>query len=165
MRPWLVTLVALVGCAKASDEGEAKQWPTQPPPKDVTIPPNLSIDVSVNGAAKGPITASTLRLAKPDFADEDRKAWLIPKLIPDASAPGTTVEAVGPGGFSVKFAHPTTEGLEPVLFLTRRGDVIVAAVDPKDPFPRWHTLGGRLRRAGDPMPHVVPVSRLEITRK
>src|SRR5262245_66658096 len=162
---WLLALVALAGCAKARDESEAKQWQTQPPPKEVTIPANLSIDVTVNGAAKAAITASTLRDAKPDFADEERKAWLIPTLIPDASPTGTTVEAVAPGGFSVKFAHPTTEGLEPVLFLTRRGEVIVAALAPKDPFPRWHTQGRRVKRPGDTMPRVMPVSRIEITRK
>jgi hypothetical protein len=162
---WFIALVAVVGCAKARDESEAKQWQTQPPPKEVTIPANLSIDVTVDGAAKPAITATTLRDAKPDFSDEERKAWLIPTLVPDAAPTGSTVEAVAPGGFSVKFAHPTTEGLEPVLFLTRRGDVIVAALDPKDPFPRWHTQGGRVKRPGDNMPRVQPVSRLEITRK
>jgi hypothetical protein len=50
-----------------------------------------------------------------------------------------------------------------VLFLTRRGEVMVAAVDPKDPFPRYHGQGGRLRRGGDPMPRVAPVARLAVT--
>jgi hypothetical protein len=162
---WFVAVVAVAACAKARDESEAKQWQTQPPPKEVTIPAGLSIDVTVNGAAKSTITAATLREAKPDFSDEERKAWLIPTLVPDAAPTGTTVEAVAPGGFSVKFAHPTADGLEPVLFLTRRGEVIVAALDPKDPFPRWHTQGGRVKRPGDTMPRVMPVSRLDIIRK
>jgi hypothetical protein len=51
-----------------------------------------------------------------------------------------------------------------VIYLTRRGDVIVAALDPKDPFPRWHGEGGRLRRAGDPTPRLGPVAKLDITR-
>jgi hypothetical protein len=165
MDRWLAVLVCLAACARASDEGEAKQWPSQPPPHDVTIPASLSIDVKVDGAAKPAITATTLGAAKPDFADSERKAWLIPSLVPDAAPAGSVVEAVAPGGFSVKFAHPTADGLEPVLFLTRRGDVMVAAVDPKDPFPRWHEKGGRLRRGGDPMPRVQPVARLEITRR
>ena len=40
-----------------------------------------------------------------------------------------------------------------VLSLTRRGDVIV---------PRYHGQGGRLRRAGDPMPRVTAVSQIAI---
>jgi len=51
-----------------------------------------------------------------------------------------------------------------VLFLTRRGEVIVSMIDPKDPFPRYHGQGGRLQRAGDSWPRVVRVQRLEITR-
>jgi len=63
----------------------------------------------------------------------------------------------------VKFGRPTAEGLEPVLFLTRRGEVIVSALDPKQPFPRYHGQGGRLHRAGDSLPRVAPVARLAIT--
>ena len=50
-----------------------------------------------------------------------------------------------------------------MLFLTRRGEVIVSTIDPKDPFPRFHGQGGRLHRAGDSYPQVRPVARLEIT--
>jgi len=63
----------------------------------------------------------------------------------------------------VKFARPMVDGLEPVLFLTRRGEVNVEAVDPKDPFPHYHGKGGRLHRVGDSLPHVEKVVRLEIT--
>jgi hypothetical protein len=42
--------------------------------------------------------------------------------------------------------------------------VIVAALDPKDPFPRWHGEGGRLHRAGDSLPRVAPVAKLDIRR-
>src|SRR5205807_2082276 len=143
----LAVLVCLAACARASDEGEAKQWPSQPPPHEVTVPPGLSIDVKVDGVAKPAITATTLRGAKPDFANDEHKAWRVRSIVPEAA--GNVVEAVAASGVSVKFAP---DELEPVLFLTRRGDVIVSAIDPKDPFPRWHDKGGRLRRAGDPMP-------------
>ena len=76
---------------------------------------------------------------------------------------GTGEYAEGPTGVTVKFADPTPDGLEPVLFLTRRGDVVVAAVDPKDPFPKYHGQGGRLHRAGDTMPRISPVAKLAIT--
>ncbi|MBA3819245.1 MAG: hypothetical protein H0X17_10165 [Deltaproteobacteria bacterium] len=160
----LVPVAGLAGgCSKASEEGATKQWAEAPPPKDVPIPDQLEIAVLVDGVTRPPITAATLRGRPPDFADADRKAWRVTTLVAEA-APAGTVEASSPAGVSVKFTHPTQEGLEPVLFLTRRGEVIVAAVDPKDPFPRYHGQGGRLHRSGDQMPRVAPVSKLAIMR-
>jgi len=163
MARWLVSLCLIAACSRTSEESESRQWQTPPPPKDIPIPAALSIDVRVDGDAKTAITSKSLAAAKPDFHDDEHKAWLIPTLVPDAAPQGTTIEAMSPAGVSVKFTHPTQEGLEPVLFLTRRGDVIVSAIDPKDPFPRYHGQGGRLRRAGDPLPRVMPVSRIDIT--
>lgn len=161
----LAALLAGSACSRASNEGEAKQWPKAPPAGDDPPPPaDLAIQVKVDGADKGVISAATLEATKPDFADEDRRAWLIATLIPDAAAKGTLVEAVSPARVSVKFERPSAVGLEPVLFLTRRGDVIVSVIDPADPFPRYHGQGGRLRRAGDSWPRVAPVARIEITR-
>jgi hypothetical protein len=160
---WIAAVVVIAACSKASNEAETRQWPEPPPGKGVSIPAKLEIAVTVDGAAKPAITADTLRAVKPDYSDEDRKAWRIPTLVGEAAPPGV-VEATSPAGVSVKFSHPTADGLEPVLFLTRRGEVIVAALDPKDPFPRYHGQGGRLHRAGDQLPRVAPVSKLEITR-
>jgi hypothetical protein len=162
MRRWIV-VIALAACSRASDESEAKKWQSAPPPKEVTVPAGLSIAVDVDGGAKSPITAQTLDATKPDFADAERKAWLIPTLVADAAPPGTVIEATAPSGVSLKLTHPTSDGLEPVLFLTRRGEVIVSAIDPKDPFPRYHGQGGRLHRAGDSMPRVAPVTKIAIT--
>ena len=164
MRRWLVVVLLVGACSRASDGGEAKPASTTQPAKDVPPPADLRIEISVDGAVRGPITAETLRTAKPDFSDAERTAWLIPTLVAEAAPPGTTVEAVAPNGVSVKFGRPTAEGLEPVLFLTRRGEVIVSALDPKQPFPRYHGQGGRLHRAGDSLPRVAPVARLAITR-
>jgi hypothetical protein len=158
-----VAALLACACSKASEEAQTKQWPEPPPGKEVPIPARLEIAVTVDGEQKPAITASTLRGARPDFADDERKAWKIPTLVGEAAPPGV-VEATSPAGVSVKFAHPTPEGLEPVLFLTRLGEVIVAALDPKDPFPRYHGQGGRLHRSGDQLPRVGPVSKLEITR-
>lgn len=162
MGRWLLVF-AFAACSKASDEGAAKQWAKEPP-KKVEIPAGLSIGVVIDGAGKAAITGDVLRTTKPDFVDEERAAWRIPTLVADAGEPGSTVEAVGQAGISVKFARPMAEGLEPVLFLTRRGEVNVEAVDPKDPFPHYHGKGGRLHRVGDSLPHVEKVVRLEITR-
>jgi hypothetical protein len=159
----IAAIVVIAACSKASQEAETRQWPEPPPGKEVSIPAKLEISVTVDGAAKPAITADTLRAVKPDYADEERKAWRIPSLIGEASTPGV-VEAASPAGVSLKFSHPTPDGREPVLFLTRRGEVIVAALDPKDPFPRYHGQGGRLHRGGDPLPRIAPVSKLDITR-
>ncbi|HEX7841863.1 MAG TPA: hypothetical protein VF469_30545 [Kofleriaceae bacterium] len=159
----LAMLALLIACSRASQEGEAKQWATPPPGKDIAIPVDLHIAVTSDGGALPEITSERLQHARPDFADDDHKAWLIPTLVPEAGPAGTSIEAMSGTGVSVTFAHPTADGREPVLFLTRRGDVIVGALDPRDPFPRYHGQGGRLRRAGDPMPRVSPVARLAIT--
>lgn len=172
MSRWLLAAFLLVGadaaisaggCSRASDESQTKQWADNPPPKDMPPPADLDIRVKVNGADKGDITAKTLTATKPDFADAERSAWLIATLVPDAGGTAT-VEAVSPAGVSLKLERPSPAGLEPVLYLTRRGEVIVSVVDPKDPFPRYHGQGGRLHRAGDSQPRVGPVARLEITR-
>lgn len=163
MRRWLAAVVVLAACSKASNEAETRQWPGPPPGKEVAIPARLAIAVTVDGAARPAITAERLRGVPPDYTDDERKAWRIPSLVAEAGPPGI-VEAASPAGVSVKFSHPTPDGLEPVLYLTRRGEVIVAALDPKDPFPRYHGQGGRLHRAGDKMPRIAPVSKLDITR-
>ena len=135
-------LLLLAACSKPGNESESKQWADHPPAKDVPIPEKLEIAVTLDGTKVPSITATRLRAVKPDFADEERKAWRIPTLVADAAAPGV-IEAFTPTGISVKFPHPTPDGLEPVLFLTRRGEVIVAALNPKDPFPGHHGQGGQ----------------------
>ena len=165
MARWLLIALTLVACSRASNEGEAKKWQEAPPPKEISVPAGLSIAVSVDGADKPPITTAVLEQTKPDFSDPDHRAWRVPTLIAEAGPAGTIVEAASPTGVSVKFAHPTPEGLEPVLFLTRRGEVMVAAVDPKDPFPKYHGQGSRLKRPGDTMPRVAPVTKLSVATK
>lgn len=165
MGRWLLIAVLAAACSKASNEGDKKQWQEAPPPKEINVPAGLSITVDVDGAPKPPITSDILAKTKPDFVDAEHRAWRIPTLVAEAAPAGTLIEAGSPSGVSVKFEHPTPEGLEPVLFLTRRGEVIVAAVDPKDPFPRYHGQGSRLRRPGDSMPRVGQVSKLSITHK
>lgn len=158
MARWLLIL-ALVACSKATSESDRLQ--REAPGSGVHVPA-VAIAVTVDGAERGTITSATLAATKPDFVDPERRAWRVATLVPEAVA-GTVVEAAGPTGVAVKFALPTPDGLEPVLYLTRRGDLVVAAVDPKDPFPKYHGQGGRLHRAGDTMPRVSPVATLAIT--
>jgi len=155
----LLILVLAAACSRASDD--AKKLQASPPFKDMAPPSDLSIAVEVDGKALAPITAAALD-RKPDFQDAERKAWLISSLVAEAGS-GATIEVSSPTGVTVKLVHPSPEGLEPVLFLTRRGEVIASTIDPKDPFPPYHGRGGRLHRAGDQLPHVGPVAKLAIT--
>jgi hypothetical protein len=159
----VVAVGATAACSKASPEGEKKKWQESPPPKDVTVPAGLTITVQVEGVARSPITTDLLDHTKPDFADAEHRAWKIQTLIPEAAPDGSVVEAASVSGVSVKLVRPMPEGLEPALLLNRRGEVIVAAVDPKDPFPSYHGQGSRLRRPGDSMPRVGQVAKLSIT--
>ena len=168
-RSLLVVLAILampaLACSRASDEAPKKTWADKPPPKDMPPPADLNIEVTVDGAAVSPITAATLTGKKPDFEDAERTAWLIETLVPQAAQTHSIVKATSPSGMSIEIERPSPAGIEPVLFLTRRGDVIVSTIDPKDPFPRYHGQGGRLHRAGDSNPRVNPVAKLAITHK
>ncbi len=159
----ILLALALVACSKTSDVGDKKQLQSEPPPRDMTIPTGVSIAVDVDGAQRPAITSDTLKATKPDFVDAEHQAWLVASLVPDAAPAGATVEAIAPSGVGVKLARPTADGLEPVLFLTRRGELTARALDPKNPFPKWEGQGGRVHRPGDSMPHVL-VARLAITR-
>lgn len=165
MLRWVLCLVVISACSRASDEAPKKTWADKPPPADMPPPADLSIAVTVDGAAAAPITAATLTGKKPDFEDAERTAWLIGSLVPEVAHGSAIVKATAPTGMSIEIERPSPTGLEPVLFLTRRGDVIVSTIDPKDPFPRYHGQGGRLHRAGDSNPRVNPVAKLAITRK
>ena len=160
---WLSIAIVVAACSRASDESQAKKWQEAPPPSEVEIPPGVTIAVTLDGTARPSINSAQLKATKPDFVDPEHRAWRISTLL-GALTPGTIVEAASPNGVAVKFTAPLPDGFEPVLFLTRRGEVIAAALDPKDPFPRYHGQGSRLRRPGDTMPRVAPVSRLTITR-
>jgi hypothetical protein len=159
----LVVASMVVACSKPSDESAAKRWQEPPPPPDIVVPEGVSIAVEVDGSAAPPITSAALNATKPDFADVEHRAWLVKSLVPAASGPGTTIEASSRNGISVKLTQPTDDGLEPAVYLTRRSEVIVAAIDPKQPFPPYHGQGGRLHRGGDAMPHVADVAKLAIT--
>jgi hypothetical protein len=163
MRYALVAMAVVAACSKPSDESAAKRWQEPSPPPEIVVPDGVSIAVEVDGAAVPPITSIILRTAKPDFADAEHRAWLVTSLVPTATSPGTTIEASSKDGISIKLTQPTADGLLPVVYLTRRSEVIVAAVDPKAPFPAYHGQGGRLHRGGDTMPHLARVAKLAIT--
>jgi len=166
VRRCLIVLVALVAaCGRASNESEAKQWSSPEPPALGELPADLAIAVTVDGAARPTITAQTLHLLKPDFTDPEHKAWLVSTLLPDAIQEGTAFAAFDNAGASVTFTYPMADNYVPVIFLTRRNEILVSAIDAKVPFPKFHGQGGRLRRPGDTTkPRLANVARIAITR-
>ena len=160
-----VVLAAGLGCAKASDDAAARRTPAVPPPGEVAIPRTLRLPVSIDGRDAGVIDAERLGAVPPAFADEERRAWKVAQVIPEAAAADAVVEARSASGVSMRMDRPPDgRHLEPVLFLTRRGDVVVSLVDPTEPFPEYHGQGGRLRRQGDPLPRLAQVTALAIVR-
>src|SRR5262245_64403466 len=129
----LVAMVLVVACSKASDEQKTKRTPMLPPPATVEIPAGMKIDVTIDGAAAPPVTADRLKAVKPDFEDAERRAWRLVHIVPELDQPGATVEAKGAAGVSLRLERVTTDGLQPVLVLSRRGDIGVGAVDPSTP--------------------------------
>lgn len=159
----VLSLGALTACSRATDESEAKRSPAPPPPPRVAIPEDLRIEVTVDGVAADPVTRARLEAVAPDFADAERRAWRLTTVVPAFDRPGAIVDAFGPTGIAIHAPRPESpESPAPVLFFTRRGDVVVSVVDPADPFPRFHGQGGQLRRPGDTLPRLSPVTSLAI---
>jgi hypothetical protein len=157
-------LALLAACSNAGDEqSRARRSPSPPPPPGIAeLPAGLDIPVLIDGIAAPPLTASSLAAIPPDFEDQERRAWKLARLIPQLTV-GATVDAVSREGVAVAMRRPSTDAaLQPVLFVTRRGEVVATLVDPARPFPEFHGQGGRLRRPGDTTPRVSPVVRLEV---
>lgn len=163
----LAAVVLAGACSRAEEESRGKRAPVAPPPAEVAVPAALEIPVTVDGVARPPIDAAALTARKPDFADDERRAWKLVALIPELDREGASVEARGTQGAHVRMDRPPgAAGPQPVLFLTRRGEVVATLVDPAQPFPEYHGQGGRLqRRPGDTMPHIAPVAELAVVTR
>jgi hypothetical protein len=157
-----VGVVLAAACSRAGEEEGVKRAPIPPPPPSMDLPAELSIPVEVDGAPAEPVTRDGLQRIQPDFADEERRAWRLSRILADYGE-GAVVEAMGREGVSITMPRPASlEEPQPVLFFTRRGDVVATLVRPEDPFPRFHGQGGRLRRPGDLTPRVSPVIKLRV---
>jgi hypothetical protein len=161
---WIVLVVA--ACSRASEEEQGKRAPIPPPPIEVRVPSDLRVPVTVDGADAPPITAASLAQVAPDFSDREHRAWRLVTLVPAFAQDGAVLEAKGRDGVALRLDRPATpQAPQPVLFLTRRGDVAVTVIDPANPFPEFHGQGGRLKRQGDPMPRIQPITALAVTSR
>ncbi|HTM19764.1 MAG TPA: hypothetical protein VL172_04630 [Kofleriaceae bacterium] len=159
-----VALLLAAACSRAGAESEAKRSPRTPPPQSVAVPADLRIEVEVDGKPAAPITAAQLQGLAPDFADGERSAWKLSALLGAAfERPGAVAEALSADGEGVLLHQPSAAGgPAPVLYLTRRGVLVAAMVDPDKPFPAYHGQGGQLQRPGDKRPRLSGVVRLRV---
>ncbi len=157
--------LCLLACSKPGEDSDAKRRPIAEPAPGIKLPDTLEVPVEVTGKVVQTLTIADLKEHKPDFVDDERQAWRIDTLLsPETFPSGAIVEAVGADGVGISMRHPSNDKMPlPVLFLTRRGVVVAAALRAEDPFPDYHGQGGRLRRPGDPMPRLLsPLARLRV---
>jgi len=161
-RALLLGLVFAVACKSEPNEG--KLMPRLAPPPETSLPGDLKIAVEIDGEAAPAIDAARLQAVKPDFADDERRAWRLETLIgPAVARAGATVFASGAHDLSVELKPRTPEGLIAVILVSRRGDVVATMVDEKQPFPAFHGQGGRRGRPpGEQLPRVAKVQKLRV---
>tara|TARA_R110002096_G_scaffold423452_2_gene630665 strand:- start:75191 stop:76108 length:918 start_codon:yes stop_codon:yes gene_type:complete len=158
--------LSTVGCSKPGEDSEAKRTPIPEPAPNVDIPSKWSVPLEAGNAEKRVINAAMLGALTPDFADDERTAWRLDKLLSDSEFPlGALIEAVGADGVGIAMRRQKDpDAPVPVIVLTRRGDIVAAAVKASDPFPDYHGQGGRLKRPGDPLPRLIsPLARLRVS--
>jgi hypothetical protein len=162
----LGVLALASACSKTSETTDAKRSPKPPPPaaSSVAIPASVHLDVEIDGAPAAAIDGARLAASKPDFVDDEHRAWRIVTLVgPAAGRPGAIVAAVGDKGLSLDMPAPAgPKDPVPALSLNRRGEVVVGLVAPDEPFPDYHGRGGRLSRPGDPLPHLAAPTKLRV---
>lgn len=164
----LVALVALTlaACDRPEGRNEAKRMPNPPPSASSPVPADLRIAVEVDGAEAQPLTAAMLATHPADFAEADRRAWRIDRLVPAAARDGASIAVTGERNVTIALARPegtdAGEELVAVLTVSRRGEVHAALVEPTEPFPPFHGRGGRLGRPGNPLPRIAGVTKITV---
>jgi hypothetical protein len=162
MTRWLFLGLVVLGC----DTGEANESRRIPklPPQAQSAVALAPIPVSVEGGTDTVVDTALLEKVPPDYSSEDRRAWRFSTLLGGVVGTGTVVAVTGARGIVLELPEPTPEA-EPVLVVSRRGEVIAAVIEPKDPFPQYHGRGGRLGRRGDPLPRVDGVTKITVKRR
>jgi len=162
---FLVAL-SLIAC-DAGDPNEARRMPKPPPPEDAGVGLAIAIGVSLDGKPAASIDTAKLDSVKPDFQDEERRAWRFSTLLgARLDQPGAVVKVTGEKGIVLELPRAAgSTAPEPVLMVSRRGEVMAALIEPDNPFPPYHGRGGRLGRRGDPLPRIAGVTQVDVVEK
>ncbi len=160
----VVTLaVALAGGCSKDKPNAGRRLPRLAPPPSPVVAADLRIEVQRDGKTLPPIDAARLRSTPPDLTDGIRRAWSLRHLLGGALEGVKEVEVAGDRGATVRFVLPPKgTGLEPALWLSRRGDVVAVLLDPAHPFSAYHGEGGQLGRPNDPNPRLRGVRRIRL---
>jgi hypothetical protein len=131
------------GCKESSGSGTAAQMSDA-----------LRVPVERDGKEIVVIDRALLDRTKPDYVEDDRKAWRLRTLIgPSTAGPEALIEVEDAQGVRVILAQPSdlAEGREPVVTVNRAGELRVALVRPdEDVFASFHGRGGNRGRGGEP---------------
>lgn len=160
----LLASALAAGCQKVSDEGDPKRMPKPPPPPGAILPETAHVAVTIDGKDATPIDAAKLAGTPPDFQDDERRAWKLRTLLGDTvERAGVVIAAAASSGPEVLMhARKGDADPEPVLVMSRRGELVATMISPGVPFPEYHGRGGRLGRSGDPLPRISGVKKLRV---
>lgn len=135
VRAALPALLLLAGCSQSPERERA------------AIPRDLKIFVEIDGRPLPAIDASALAVA-PDLEDEHRVAWRLQRLIPQLEqATQLVVEQRDHQRIVLPLDQPGQPVSEIALLLNRKGEIVLASLDPQNPFPAFHGRGGNRGRA------------------
>lgn len=121
---------------------------SKPAEQQAPIPADLKIFVELDGHALPPIDAASLAVA-PDIEDEHRVAWRLDRLVPQVARASQLVVEQRDGERVVLPLGDDTDARaasDIALLLNRKGEVVLGALDPDDPFPAFHGRGGNRGR-------------------
>lgn len=163
----LIACGGLIACQEGSDLTSAMRAPKPPPPASGTVAEGIQIEVEIDGVSAAPIDNKKLDAIPTDFSDDERRAWKLETLLGEsARRPGAVLAVSGggdAGGPEVLLKIPEREAdPQPSLLVSRRGEVVATMISPQSPFPEYHGRGGRLGRAGDPVPRIVGVRKIRV---
>src|SRR5262249_6828995 len=139
--------------------------PGVPPPPQPPVA-TLSISLTVDGAARPPITSATLAALAPDWSDPNHKIWRLARIAGVAASASLTFAVTGARDVTSEMPNESGDKkLVPALLLSQRGTPVAEFIDPAEPFSKFHGEGGRLGRSPDPMPRVQNVTKIDVRHR
>jgi hypothetical protein len=137
----LLTAAAALACGRAEEpSGPGATGP-------VAVPEGLSIRVEIDGEAQPALDGTRLEALPGRTEGGGRRVWLLSDVLGDASAEkDRRLEVSTADGQRVVFKDPSGSGVL-ALVVNRRGEVLVASVDPGEDDDR-HGRGGNRGRGG-----------------
>lgn len=149
-----LALLASLGACRGTPEAAQRT---------VDVPEGVKVDVEIDGRESVPITSEGLRAVTPSYHDTDLRAWRLVAILPaDAVKAGMQLDVEEQNGRRTIFARFGEKDGEPVLMVNRKGQVLIALIEPDNPFPAFHGRGGN-RGQGARADRIRGVTKLRLT--